>query len=68
MTVALEGLRKQKGLSRAAVAAKLDLSERHVYRLERGQTPLKRLHALALAEVYEVDVRVVENAAAGCAA
>ena len=52
----LEEIRKQQGLSRAAVAARVGMSERHVYRLERGLSPLKRMHALAFAEAFAVDV------------
>jgi transcriptional regulator with XRE-family HTH domain len=66
-TASLEGLRLAAGLSRPKVAEALGLSERHVYRFERGVTPLKRPYAKTLAELYEVDLATVE-AAAGMAA
>lgn len=59
----LESLRVQAGLSRPKVAQALGLSERHVYRLERGITPLRRPYANVLAELYEVSREEVEAAA-----
>jgi XRE family aerobic/anaerobic benzoate catabolism transcriptional regulator len=50
----IEQLRKERGLSRAALAARLDMSERHLYRLERGFTPIRRMHLLAVAEALDV--------------
>ncbi len=58
----LEGLRLRAGLSRPKVALALGLSERHVYRLERGTTPLKRPYAKVLAELYEVELADIEAA------
>lgn len=52
----LETLRRASGKSRAQVAATFDISERHLYRLERGITPLSRFHAIAFSEFYEVDI------------
>lgn len=65
MTVSspLESLRLRAGLSRPKVAQALGLSERHLYRFERGVTPLKRPYAKTLAELYEVPVEKVEKAA-----
>jgi transcriptional regulator with XRE-family HTH domain len=60
----LESLRREAGLSRPKVAQALSLSERHIYRLERGLTPLKRPYAKSLAELYEVPLADVEKAAA----
>lgn len=54
-TTTLETLRNEKGLSRAAVAAVFDISERHLYRLEKGQQTLSRIQAIAFAEFYDVD-------------
>lgn len=51
----LKELRRLAGKSRAQVAADLDLSERHLYRLEGGQTPLKRMHLIAFADYYGVE-------------
>lgn len=55
-------LRDGKGLSRARVAADLDMSERHLYRLERGVTPLSRALALLFADYYGVDVEEIDEA------
>lgn len=52
----LETLRKASGKSRAEIAAIFDISERHLYRLERGITPLSRFHAIAFANYYEVEI------------
>ncbi len=51
-------------MSRAKVAAKLGLSERQLFRLERGQTAPKRMHLLALADVYGVPVETLERSEA----
>lgn len=64
----LETLRLKAGLSRPKVAQALGLSERHVYRFERGVTPLKRPYAKTLAELYEVPLDKVEKAALKAAA
>jgi hypothetical protein len=39
------------------------MSERQVFRLERGVTPVRRVHLLALAEVYGVSPDELEDAA-----
>lgn len=59
----LETLRKTAGLSRPKVALFLGISERHLYRFERGITPMKRPHAKLLAELYEQPLAKVETAA-----
>jgi transcriptional regulator with XRE-family HTH domain len=59
----LESLRLAAGLSRPKVAKALGLSERHIYRFERGTTPLKRPYAKALADLYDVNLETVEAAA-----
>ncbi len=59
----LELLRKRAGLSRPKVSVQLGVSERHLYRLERGVTPLRRPHAKMLADVYEISLAKVEAAA-----
>lgn len=51
-------------MSRAELAARLDLSERHVYRLERGVSPLKRMHLLAFAEALDVPLETIEETVA----
>jgi transcriptional regulator with XRE-family HTH domain len=45
--------------SRARVAADLDISERHLYRLETGKAPLRPIVALAIAAYYGVDVNQI---------
>ena len=47
-------LREATGKTRSAVAADLDMSERHLYRLETGKSPLRRVTALAFANYYGV--------------
>lgn len=56
----LKALREQTGKTRAQVAADLDMSERHLYRLETGRTPVRRLVALAFASYYGVDPAEIE--------
>lgn len=58
----LKGLRAQAGLTIPQAAAQLGLSERQMYRLEHGKTPLRRLHILAMSVVYRVPADVVEAA------
>ena len=57
----LRELRNASGKSRAQVAADFDMSERHIYRLETGATPLKRMHALAFARYYGVPVSELDD-------
>lgn len=59
----LEKLRLDAGLSRPKVSAVLGVSERHLYRFERGVTPMKRPHAKVLAVLYELPLIKVETAA-----
>jgi transcriptional regulator with XRE-family HTH domain len=55
----LKELRALAGLSRAKVAADMEMSERHVYRLETGVTPLSRFNALRFAAYYGVAVNEI---------
>lgn len=57
----LEHLRKQTGRSRARVAADLDMSERHLQRIESGKQPLRRVLALAFANYYEISVEEIDG-------
>lgn len=57
----LEQLRKQTGRSRARVAADLDMSERHLQRIESGKQPLRRVLALAFANYYAVPVEKIDG-------
>lgn len=57
----LKTLRDEKGLSRAKVAADLDMSERHLQRLEAGNTPLRRILAFAFADYYGVDIEDIDQ-------
>lgn len=59
----IEQARRDRGLTRSEVAAKLEMSERQVIRLERGETPVRRVHLLALAEIYGVSPDDLEEAA-----
>lgn len=52
----LQEIRKELGISRSHVARELDISERTVYRLERGVSPVRRVYLTAFAELYGVDV------------
>ena len=58
----LKGLRAQAGFSLTTAAAELGLSVRQLQRLERGTTPLRRLHILGMAAVYRVEPDAVEAA------
>lgn len=57
----LEELREGTGKSRARVASDLNMSERHLYRLEKGKSPLRRLLAIAFASYYGVPVDSVDG-------
>ena len=61
MMATLTQLRERTGKTRARVAAELDMSERHLYRLEKGDSPLRRITALAFAEYYGVPVDEIET-------
>lgn len=54
-------LRKATGKSRALVAADLDMSERHLYRLENGKSPLRRMLALAFANYFGVNAEEIDG-------
>lgn len=56
-------LREGTGKSRAQVAADLNMSERHLYRLERGKTPLRRVLALSFASYYGVNPDQIDGVA-----
>lgn len=62
MSPRLESLRKAVGKTRRQVAEDLGISERHLYRLERGQTPLRRVNAYAFADYYGVNVDDIDEA------
>jgi transcriptional regulator with XRE-family HTH domain len=57
----LKQLRESTGRTRARVASDLDMSERHLARLENGKTPIKRVHALAFANYYGVQPHEIEG-------
>ena len=60
----IERIRIEKGLTRSQVAERLEMSERQIFRLERGVTPIRKVHLLALAEVLGVDPsELLEDAA-----
>lgn len=42
----------------------MDMSERHLFRIEKGLTPLRRFHALRFARYYGVPVDTIEEARA----
>ena len=63
-TTKIKQMREERGLTVSQIAAELDMSERQVFRLEGGETPLRRVHLLALAEVYGVSPAELEDAAA----
>lgn len=60
-------LREATGKTRASVAADLDMSERHLYRLETGRSPLRHVTALAFANYYGVKVEKIEGHKAAAA-
>lgn len=57
----IQQLRESSGRSRALVASHLNMSERHLYRLERGKSPIRRVLALAFANYYGVDVADIDG-------
>lgn len=61
-------LRTASGKSRAKVAADLNMSERHLYRLENGKSPLRRVLALGFATYYGVPVEEIDGKEADVAA
>lgn len=64
MSPSLLELRRATGKSRAKVAAELDISERHLLRLETGKSRLTRLQALGFAQHYRVEVDEIDEAGA----
>lgn len=54
-------LRTEAGKSRARVAADLTMSERHLYRLETGKSPLRRMLAFAFANYYGVKADAIDG-------
>lgn len=60
----LKELRSATGRSRAKVAADLKMSERHLYRLENGLSPLRKITAYRIANYYGVKVDDIEEARA----
>jgi len=44
------------------VAADLGMSERHLLRIESGETPLRRIHAIAFARYYDVPAEEIDEA------
>lgn len=57
----LAQLREHSGKTRARVAADLDMSERHLYRLESGESPIRVVVAHAFANYYGVDVGQIDG-------
>ena len=60
----LKELREATGRSRAKVAADLGMSERHLYRLENGVTPLRKIQAFRFAAYYGIKVDEIDEARA----
>lgn len=59
----LQAVRSARGLSREKVGARIGYSAKQIERWEKGVTPVKPMHLMALAEVYGVDVTDLEEAA-----
>lgn len=57
----VQELREASGKSRARVAADLDMSERHLQRIESGRQPLRRVLALAFANYYGVKPQQIDG-------
>jgi len=57
-SVALRGARKREGLTQAALAARLHISQTHISEMERGKRPIGKDMAKRLAKVLGVDYRV----------
>ena len=57
----IEQLREKTGKSRARVAVDLNISERHLSRLEAGTSPLRFVLALALASYYGCPVDDIDG-------
>lgn len=56
----IKELREATGKSRAGVAADLNMSERHLYRLENGR-PLRHVLVLAFANYYGVKPEKIDR-------
>lgn len=61
MSAEILRLRRLAGKTRAQVAADLDISERHLQRLESQETPLSRRWVLAFAAYYGVEPDAIAN-------
>jgi transcriptional regulator with XRE-family HTH domain len=61
MMPSLKELRTASGKSRAEVARDFEMSERHLLRLEHGETKLRRIHALAFARYYGVPMDDIDE-------
>jgi transcriptional regulator with XRE-family HTH domain len=59
----LQAIREERKLSRREVATQIGMSEKQLERWETGVTEVKRLHLIALADVYEVSVEDLEEPA-----
>lgn len=57
----VQELREATGKTRTRVAADLDMSERHLQRIESGNSPLRRVLALAFANYYGVDPDTIDG-------
>jgi len=64
MSPRIEELRIKAGKTRREVALDMDISERHLVRLERGHTPLRKHHRMAFARYYGVEPDQVQEDAA----
>lgn len=60
----LEAVRDERGLKRPTVARQLGISTKQLERWEKGTSPVKRVHLLALAAIYDVPVEELEGVAA----
>ena len=63
MSSHLQTIRETRRLSRAAVATRLGMSAKQLERWEKGKTDVKRMHLLALADIYDVPVEDLEEVA-----
>jgi transcriptional regulator with XRE-family HTH domain len=61
MMPTLRELREAVGKSRAQVAADLGMSERHLFRLEHGQSTLRTVTRIAFADYYNVRPADIED-------
>ncbi len=64
MSSHLQTIREARRLSRADVATRLGMSTKQLERWEKGKTDVKRMHLLALADIYDVPVEELEEVAA----